>query len=76
MWEGGKKDIDKKIQQKATEMGISRETLLKYNIQEFNIRDMGDCKNKCKKCRKNLVCDQHKYKKKRFLMGTAEFDKA
>ena len=36
IWEGGQKNIERKVNLKAKEMGISKEAMAQYKFKEFN----------------------------------------
>ena len=77
IWEGGKKEIGKKIEKKAKEMGISKEAMANYDFKEFNFKNDGcDEKTKCFLCKKNLMCDKHKLKRTGGSLQDSDFERA
>ena len=77
IWEGGQKNINAKIENKAKEMGISKEAMSKYKFKEFNFKIEGcdDKKKSCFLCKKNLKCEKHKFVRKRSL-NNSDFERA
>ena len=76
IWEGGQKNINRKIENKAKEMGISKEAMAQYKFKEFNFKDdRCDDKKSCFLCKKNLACEKHKFVRKRSL-NNSDFERA
>lgn len=72
-----KKTIQRRMQKRMQELGISKERVNKSYFKEFNIKDMSSWKgNVCAVCAMGLKCQKHGLNKRYNKLHESQIDKA